>query len=91
LATLGGAQANVNLSMLMGKRIQMRGCTLRSRTLEEKLAVTRRFATHVLPLLASKRIQPIIEEVYPLHEVTKAHRAMAENRNFGKLVLCVTA
>src|SRR5579859_7269197 len=39
LATLGGAQANVNLGMLMGKRIQMRGCTLRTRTLEEKMAV----------------------------------------------------
>jgi NADPH2:quinone reductase len=87
LATLGGAHANVNLGMLMGKRIQMRGCTLRSRTLEEKLAVTRRFATQVVPLLASKRVQPIIGEVYPLHEITKAHIAMAENRTFGKLVL----
>lgn len=87
LATLGGAHANVNLSMLMGKRIQIRGCTLRSRTLEEKLAVTRCFATHVVPLLASKRIQPIIGDIYPLHEIAKAHVAMAENRNFGKLVL----
>jgi NADPH:quinone reductase len=89
LATLGGAHANVNLGMVMGKRIQIRGCTLRSRTLEEKLAVTRRFATQVIPLLASKRVQPIIEEVYPFHEVAKAHVAMAENRNFGKLVLRV--
>jgi NADPH2:quinone reductase len=87
LATLGGAHANINLSMLMGKRIQIRGCTLRSRTLEEKMAVTRCFATHVVPLLASKRIQPIIGQVYPLHEIAKAHVAMAENRNFGKLVL----
>lgn len=87
LATLGGIHANVNLSILMGKRIQIRGCTLRSRTLEEKLAVTRRFAIHVVPLLASKRIEPIIGEVYSLHEISKAHVAMAENRNFGKLVL----
>jgi NADPH:quinone reductase len=87
LATLGGTHANVNLSMLMGKRIQMRGCTLRSRTLAEKLAVTQRFTTHVVPLLATQRIQPIIAEVYPLHEIAKAHVAMAENRNFGKLVL----
>lgn len=87
LATLGGAHANVNLSLLMSKRIQIRGSTLRSRTLEEKLAVTHRFATHVVPLLASKRIQPIIGDVYPLHEIAKAHAAMAENRSFGKLVL----
>ena len=58
LATMGGFQANVNLGMLMSKRISMRGVTLRTRTLEEKLAVTRRFATSVLPLLASGKVKP---------------------------------
>ncbi len=67
--------------------IPIRGCTLRTRTLEEKLTVTRRFATQALPLLARGQVRPIIEHVYPLHEVAAAHRTMAENRNFGKLVL----
>jgi len=89
LATMGGAQANVNLGMLMGKRISMRGVTLRTRTLEEKLAVTRRFATHVLPLLASGKVQPVIEHVYAMHEIAAAHITMSENRNFGKLVISV--
>lgn len=87
LATLGGSQAQVNLGLLMSKRIQIRGCTLRTRTLEEKLTVTRRFATQVVPLLASARVIPIVEEVYSLHEIASAHVAMAENRNFGKLIL----
>ncbi|MDQ2907628.1 MAG: NAD(P)H-quinone oxidoreductase [Chloroflexota bacterium] len=87
LATMGGAQAQVNLGMLMSKRIQMRGSTLRTRTLEEKLAATRRFATHVLPLLASGTVKPIIEQVYPMHEIAAAHTAMGENRNFGKLIV----
>jgi NADPH:quinone reductase len=87
LATLGGMHADVNLSLVMAKRIQIRGCTLRSRTLEEKLTVTRLFATQVVPLLAHAQIRPIIEQVYPLHEIGEAHRAMGENRNFGKLVL----
>jgi NADPH:quinone reductase len=89
LATMGGAQANINLGMLMAKRISMRGVTLRTRTLEEKLAVTRRFATSVLPLLASGKVKPIIEQVYPLEEIGKAHAVMGENRNFGKLVVRV--
>jgi NADPH:quinone reductase-like Zn-dependent oxidoreductase len=87
LATMGGSDAQVNLRTVMSKRIQILGCTLRSRTLEEKLAVTRRFATHVVPLLASSQVVPIVEEVYPLHEIARAHEAMAENRNFGKLIL----
>lgn len=87
LATMGGFQANVNLGMLMSRRISMRGVTLRTRTLEEKLAVTRRFATGVLPLLASGKVKPVIERVYKLEEIGEAHRVMGENRNFGKLIV----
>jgi len=87
LATLGGFQANVNLGMLMGKRISLRGVTMRTRTLEEKLAVTRCFATSVLPLLANGKVKPVIDQVYPLQEIAEAHKVMEENRNFGKLIV----
>ena len=89
LATIGGVQANVNIGMLMGKRISMRGVTMRTRTLEEKLAVTHRFETDVLPLLASGTVKPVIESVFPLEKIGEAHRVMGENRNFGKLVVRV--
>ena len=89
LATMGGVQANVNIGMLMGKRISMRGVTMRTRTLEEKLAVTHRFAEDVLPLLASGKVKPVIETVFPLEEIAEAHRVMSENKNFGKLVVRV--
>jgi NADPH:quinone reductase len=87
LSTMGGPQANVNLGLLMGKRILMRGVTMRTRTLEEKLAATRSFATGVLPLLASGKVKPVIEQVYPMEEVAEAHIVMGESRNFGKLVV----
>ena len=89
LSTMGGVQASVNLGLLMVKRISMRGVTMRTRTLEEKLAVTRRFAIDVLPLLASGEVKPVIEQVYPLEEIGEAHKVMGENRNFGKLVMRV--
>ena len=89
LSTMGGVQANVNLGMLMSKRISMRGCTLRTRTLEEKLVVAHRFATSVLPLLANEKVKPVIEQVYSMEEVGKAHVEMGENKNFGKLIVRV--
>jgi NADPH2:quinone reductase len=89
LSTLAGTQANINLGMLMSKRILMRGVTLRTRTLEEKMAATRRFATSVLPLLANGKVKPIIEHVYSLEEIGAAHTTMAENKNFGKLIVKV--
>lgn len=87
LATMGGTQGNLHIGLLMSKRISVKGVTLRTRTLEEKLAVTRAFSTGVLPLLASGQVKPIIERVYPLAEISAAHAAMGENQNFGKLIL----
>src|SRR6266571_4136469 len=89
ISLMGGAQANINLGLLMTKRILMRSSTLRTRTLEEKLTATRRFATSVLPLLASGKVKPIIEQVYSMSDIAEAHTMMGENRNFGKLVLRV--
>lgn len=89
LATLGGIQGNLNIGLVMGKRILLKGVTLRTRTLEEKMAVTRAFAASVLPLLASGKVRPIIERVYPLAEISAAHIAMGENQNFGKLILTI--
>lgn len=89
LATLGGARGEINVGALMAKRLHIRGSTLRARSLEEKLVVTSAFRNQVLPLLASRKVRPIIERVYPLEEIAAAHAAMHENRNFGKLILRV--
>lgn len=89
LATMGGTQGNLPIGLLMGKRASVKGVTLRTRTLEEKLAVTRAFATSVLPLLANGTIKPVIERAYPLAEISTAHTAMGANENFGKLVLTI--
>ena len=46
---MGGPATQVNLGALMGKRLQVRGTTLRARPLEEKAAATRAFEKSVLP------------------------------------------
>ncbi len=89
LATLGGTQGNLNIGLLMSKRISVKGVTLRTRTLEQKMAVTRVYASGVLPLLASGKVKPIIERAYPLEQIAAAHIAMGENLNFGKLILTI--
>jgi putative PIG3 family NAD(P)H quinone oxidoreductase len=89
LATMGGTHSDINLGILMHKRISMRGVTLRTRTFDEKLAVTRRFVAGVLPLLASGQVKPVIDRVYRLEEIAEAHRVMGENKNFGKLIVTI--
>ena len=65
------------------------GTQLRARPLGEKIEVTRTFERHVVPLVESGALQPIVERVMPVDEAAAAHQAMAGNEGFGKIVLAV--
>ena len=84
---MGGVKVEANLGLLMTKRLQIFGSVLRSRPLADKIAITQRFRTKWLPLLAAGRIKPIVDRVFPLAQAADAHRYMEENRNFGKIIL----
>jgi len=87
VGTMSGAKLEADLGMLMQKRLRVHGTVLRSRPLEEKAALTQEFARRMLPLFASERIGAVIDHVFPLDEVSEAHRRMESNANFGKIVL----
>ena len=86
---MGGGVAQANLGMLLQKRLQIRGTTLRGRPLEEKGYATRAIEKSVLPHLASGRIKVVVDRVFPLAEAAAAQEYMASNQNFGKVVLAV--
>jgi len=84
---MGGTGASTNLGVLLQKRLQVRGTTLRARPMEEKAAATRAFEKSVLPHIASGRVKVVIDRVYALRDAAEAHAYMATNANFGKIVL----
>lgn len=86
---LAGARHEVDLALVLRKRARIFGTVLRSRPLEEKLAVMRVFEDQVVPLLARGKIAPVIDVVMPLDEAAAAHARMASNVGFGKIVLRV--
>jgi putative PIG3 family NAD(P)H quinone oxidoreductase len=87
IGTTAGAQAMLDFSIAMVKRLTITGTVLRGRSSEEKATATRLFAQQVVPLLAAGTIQPVIDSVFKLEEVREAHRRMETNDNFGKIVL----
>jgi NADPH:quinone reductase-like Zn-dependent oxidoreductase len=87
LATTAGAKSEIDLSVILRKRLTIIGTTLRGRSIEEKAEVTRLFASAVLPLVARGAIRPVIDRVYPVDEVRDAHERMESNTSFGKIVL----
>ena len=86
---MGGGAAQANLGVLLQKRLQVRGTTLRARPLEEKGYATRAFEKSVLPHIASGRIKVVVDRVFPLAEAAAAQEYMSSNQNFGKVVLAV--
>jgi NADPH2:quinone reductase len=84
---LGGGVATVNAGALMTKRVTWVGTVLRSRPLEEKITVSRRFADEVSPLFTSGRLRPVIDRRFTLDDIAEAHRVMDADANVGKLVI----
>ena len=86
---MGGGNVSVNVGMLMGRRATWIGTTLRVRPIEEKVAVTRRFAAEMLPLFDSGVLRPVIDSRYPFDQIAEAHRHMIANANAGKIMIDV--
>jgi len=86
---MAGARTELDLGLVLRKRVRLTGTVLRSRPLEEKIAAMRVFEAQVVPLLARGKLAPVIDTVMPLADAGAAHARMASNAGFGKIVLRV--
>jgi NADPH:quinone reductase len=82
-----GAKAQVDLRVLMAKRALLKGTVLRARPLEERISLAREFERRVCPLFAARTVLPVVDSTFTPEEAAEAHRAMEENRNFGKILI----
>ena len=83
----GGASAPFNMSVLLRKRLTIVGTMLRSRPLEEKIALARDFSERGVPLFETGRLKPVVDRVFAFDEIRAAHQLMESNDTFGKIVL----
>lgn len=89
IATLTGAQAQVDLLRIMMKRIVLTGSTLRARPADEKARLTAAVEATVWPWIASGQVCPRIEATFPLENAAAAHQRLEDGRHVGKIVLTV--
>ncbi len=87
ISLLGGARAEVNMSVILTKRLTLTGSTLRSRTVAQKAEVAEAVRKNIWPLLAAGRVRPVIHATFPLAEASEAHRLMETSNHIGKIVL----
>ncbi len=89
IGLMGGARAEVNLGLLLTKRLTVIGSTLRARPVEEKADIVQYFLERFGDALKSGAIRPIVDRVLPLEQAQAAHDVLEASEHFGKVVLQV--
>ncbi len=88
LSMLGGAKVDeMNLVPILRKRLTIKGSTLRNRSNEYKMKLTKEFENKASQLFRAGKIKPVIDSVYDWNNVEEAHSKMENNRNAGKIIL----
>ena len=91
IAFLTGQKATIDLRPIMVKRLTHTGSTLRPRSAQEKAVIAEALRAKVWPLLEAGRCRPVIDSVFPLAEVAKAHERIDSPEHVGKVMLTMRA
>jgi putative PIG3 family NAD(P)H quinone oxidoreductase len=89
IGTQAGAVASADFARLMVKRLTHTGSTLRPRSVEFKGEIAAALEAQIWPLLATRRIAPVMDMIFPLTEAWRAHERMEEGEHIGKIMLDV--
>jgi putative PIG3 family NAD(P)H quinone oxidoreductase len=89
IGLMGGAKAEIALGVLLVRRLQVLGSTLRARPEREKAELARAFLERFGKALESGALRPIVHGVLPLAEAAEGHRLMKASEHFGKILLRV--
>ena len=89
IAVLGGLKAEINMALVMSKRLMLTGSTLRPRSDAFKAALGSEIAREAWSLVEEGAVRPVMDEIFPLAEAAAAHTRMEAGDHIGKIVLAV--
>lgn len=82
-----GLQCDLDLGMLLRKRVQITGTVLRARPLEEKIQAAQVLERNLSPWVAKRTVRSVVDRVFALEEAGAAHAYVAADQSFGKVLL----
>ncbi|MFI5315494.1 MAG: NAD(P)H-quinone oxidoreductase [Myxococcota bacterium] len=89
IGLMGGARADINLGLVVAKRLSIVGSTLRARPIAEKAQIVRGFRAKFGAALDAGKLRAIVDRVLPLAEAQSAHDRVEASSHFGKVILRV--
>ncbi|SDH94808.1 NAD(P)H-quinone oxidoreductase [Pseudomonas panipatensis] len=87
IGLMGGRKAELDLALLLGKRIQLIGSTLRSRDADFKAQLIAELGQKVWPLFSAGQLKPQLERRFAAKDAELAFETLASNEVQGKVVL----
>lgn len=91
IGMLGGTIVpEIDLGVLIGKRVQLLGTLLTPRSDQYKAELAQTFMQKAGPFLENGKIRPIIDRTFQFSAVKQAHEYMEANKNIGKIILKIT-
>lgn len=89
IGLMGGGVSEIQLPLVLAKRLKIIGSTLRARSIQSKAAIMSSMQENVWPRMESGEIEAIVDTVMPVKEAAAAHDLVATDDTFGKVVLVV--
>ncbi|MDO4884556.1 MAG: NAD(P)H-quinone oxidoreductase [Rothia sp. (in: high G+C Gram-positive bacteria)] len=85
----GGAKAQINLGLMLTRRLSVHATSLRSRSADEKAGIIAGVRQSVLPLVESGAISANLDRTFELEQAALAHTYFDSGEHRGKIVLTV--
>ncbi|WP_437881443.1 NAD(P)H-quinone oxidoreductase [Pseudomonas sp. LRF_L74] len=89
IGLMGGTKTTLNLALVLGKRVQLIGSTLRNRDDLFKAELLADLQRQVWPLFAEGRLLPQLSRAFAAKDAVAAFDELASNQVSGKLVLVI--
>lgn len=89
IGVMGSSATELHVGKILGRRLTLRGMTMRSLPIERKIEVARWFEARLVPLFEAGRLVPMVDRVFGFDEVNEAQAVMASGEHLGRIVVTV--
>ncbi|WP_035358983.1 NAD(P)H-quinone oxidoreductase [Edaphobacter aggregans] len=86
---LDGEDARLPFGLIIHNHLRIIGTVMKSRSFEDKQAMTTRFRDRWLESFAQGQLVPLVARTFPLGQAAEAHLSMEASGNVGKVVLTI--
>ncbi|BEP13249.1 NAD(P)H-quinone oxidoreductase [Acidothermaceae bacterium B102] len=84
-----GRHAEIDLGLMMAKRLTLSSTSLRSRPHNQKAAIVASVREGLWPAIEDGVVRPVVDQVLAMSQAAQAHRLLEASGHIGKLVLAV--